>query len=781
MKDFKKSAFLALIIIFSVAHYSQSQDTIAKQIESALNDYIANTVPYKLYLRTDKSIYESKEQIWITGILLDRKTNKPIDRSATVDIDLRSQSGVSISNRTFDLTNGIGEFTLSIPNLVSNGTFELYARLAEYPHVFWSKQLELRKNAIPSFIINAVLDKKYLAAGETFNIYVEAKDYFSTPLRGANIVASLCFGNDVLLVSESKTDKSGATTLQFTLPEVLKKVPVYLKLIVSNKLLIEEYSLPIPVKNDMVYIDFFPGGGQLVHGMANLVKVRAYDIFGFPFPFEAVIVDEKGSEIFTLISDDKGNATLPLLPDYTRKLALVIKKPYAIDSQFELPRVNHVGISFSVTPRTDDSVRIIIKPSPSQETQKIHLINVNNGRLFPLFEIDLHTKKDFILPKKALKPGVNQLVIFNSEGYPLAEELFYFPPGKVPQNISGISDNYLNREKIDFDLNVTKSTLYSVSVIDEFRMSQNGAQSSLSSFLYLNSEILPFNSSDEGIHLTEPAAINEELKYRLPRIHWNDVYLIDNEKIEFNYPHEFVTLMALSSPLRLLPRNNVFYFTNYSYEPFYLSANPDLFKLLRKEEKRELKPPYKMLLENGTPLREVIYIMKPYEIINNGIVFLGYQNSLIAQQGALIVVNGVRAGENIGVLDQISPFDVDEIKISTTPSEIHNYTGLNSVGVIDIKFKNGALDTANVEEPEKTEFEIVDHEKDKKEWKNRPDLRTTIHWIPFGKSSSTTEDISFFHSDIRGKFIGTVEGVDENGIPFNYQFEYESIKYAENQ
>jgi len=91
----------------------------------------------------------------------------------------------------------------------------------------------------------------------------------------------------------------------------------------------------------------------------------------------------------------------------------------------------------------------------------------------------------------------------------------------------------------------------------------------------------------------------------------------------------------------------------------------------------------------GISILEIIKQKKNYQIINNQIVFIGSSNSYYSQQGALIVIDGVPFGTDISILQQIPTEEVENINVSTNVNDIHKYTGLNSIGIIEITTRKG--------------------------------------------------------------------------------------------
>ena len=112
----------------------------------------------------------------------------------------------------------------------------------------------------------------------------------------------------------------------------------------------------------------------------------------------------------------------------------------------------------------------------------------------------------------------------------------------------------------------------------------------------------------------------------------------------------------------------------------YLKENPDFFRSnpsakAKMGDKRSSEPYWKRNLENSTDLLEIIKMIRPYELIGGKIVFRG-ANSFIAQDGALVVVDGTKLGTDASLISSINPNDVEDIQILLNPEEISKYTAL---------------------------------------------------------------------------------------------------------
>lgn len=201
----------------------------------------------------------------------------------------------------------------------------------------------------------------------------------------------------------------------------------------------------------------------------------------------------------------------------------------------------------------------------------------------------------------------------------------------------------------------------------------------------------------------------------------------------------------------------------------YFKNNPDLSS----KAPKAIKPisntfdTQRKLLATATNLLDVIKATRPFRIANNQIVFVGFENSINYQGGALIVLDGQQLGTDVSVISNISPSDVDHIFISTNPMEIQRYTGLNSVGLIEIFTKKTKLPESFVQEEIKVnkydgifripnEFKVTDSDQNKN--------RTTLLWIPDQAISETGQfEFTLTVGKVISDFVIEVQGITPDG------------------
>jgi hypothetical protein len=196
----------------------------------------------------------------------------------------------------------------------------------------------------------------------------------------------------------------------------------------------------------------------------------------------------------------------------------------------------------------------------------------------------------------------------------------------------------------------------------------------------------------------------------------------------------------------------------------YFKENPDYYKTktlakVRSGEKNASEPYWKKYINGSSNLLEILMTVRPYEMSGGKIIFRGI-NSFVAQDGALIVIDGQRMGTEASQLSLINPQDVEDIRILLDPVEMGKYSGLNSVGVIEIKTKHGGTGYG-------ISGELTNESKDygpkvfipEAIGESRYDLKTTLQWIPFLFTDERGEvTIPFKTGGIKSTFIFEIAG-----------------------
>jgi hypothetical protein len=152
-------------------------------------------------------------------------------------------------------------------------------------------------------------------------------------------------------------------------------------------------------------------------------------------------------------------------------------------------------------------------------------------------------------------------------------------------------------------------------------------------------------------------------------------------------------------------------------------------------------------------IMDIIMQIKPYHLESSGIVFgLKTMNSFSNQDGAMIVVDGIKYGTDPSVLRTIPVTDIAHINVSTNVMDTQKYSALNSVGVIEITTKKSKAFTGD----------------------NGPVSKgNTLFWQPDLIIDGSGKKVISFANDINTKeVIINVNGINGEGITGSTSLHY---------
>ena len=203
---------------------------------------------------------------------------------------------------------------------------------------------------------------------------------------------------------------------------------------------------------------------------------------------------------------------------------------------------------------------------------------------------------------------------------------------------------------------------------------------------------------------------------------------------------------------------------------YALRYSPAKLRNLEKTSNRKYNP-YSYREFNN--VLDIIRDIRDYDIVDGRLVFRDAEKDLnknAFSKASIIVINGVLWGDRIDILNSISPLDITNLVISSSPSDIHRYTQLDFGSVIEIttiqgmyRYRQRPFQTIKDLTSPRMDFYSPDYSV---ETNTAPDSRKTLYWNPSIRLiPGNPVTVSFFTSDISGIFSIRAEGMDASGTP----------------
>lgn len=250
LKRYFFSVFLHLILLFGVIFcYAQnSESLLSEQLQSISKNYNTDAV----YLQTSKSIYETEEDMWFKGYVLDAQHFTPSNRSKILFVQLiEDKTDKVVWEKKYEIENGFVNGHLFLKNDLAEGIYTLaaYSKHSFNNNVkeFYAvKKIEIQKTIqrkatiIPIQKDNIVLFTTYPEGGKLVSGIQSVLAFKAVNSKGLPVeVSGTLFENNIPLI-HIRSSHAGMGAIEFT-PDGNKKYHIELTEPTADK----KYELPV--------------------------------------------------------------------------------------------------------------------------------------------------------------------------------------------------------------------------------------------------------------------------------------------------------------------------------------------------------------------------------------------------------------------------------------------------------------------------------------------------------------------------------------------------------
>ena len=471
-KKLLRTLMLATFILTNLNGWSNSlpddsntgnkQITLGQRI-TGMATLMRDNYPERIYVQTDRPIYNLYDTIWYKVWVMQAGTLLPTEKSQLVYVDLINEENRVTQTAQYTLKGGgaNGQFVLT-KAIQDKGLYRIRA------YTRWQK----------NFGDSACFEKIIPIWGDRSK-ELEKKRFVSVTNKS---------GRDVFI-----------TQGQF---QKRKQKAEEEKLIQAQKRANREFELDV---------QFLPEGGKLIAGVPNRMAYKALSPDGRSVPVEGTIVDQNGKDIVSFASEHKGMGSFLLLPDTGKQYSARLFN----DQLIPLPPVEKEGVTLMVVSKpTADTLVVAVNASPGVIANQTQFTLLAESRGLPTKEaFNIRMNKSHVLlliPKENLKSGINRLTLFTADGRPLCERLVYIDRKdeltfdiKANWEIKSDTDQMMTL-KIRPKMNgATVQSAFALSVTNKNRVPVDSIQKTFRSEMLLSSDLKGF-IEEPGYYFNNP-------------------------------------------------------------------------------------------------------------------------------------------------------------------------------------------------------------------------------------------------------------------------------------
>jgi 5-hydroxyisourate hydrolase-like protein (transthyretin family) len=267
---------------------------------------------YKLYLSSDKPLYQPGQVIHMRTLALAAADRKPA-AGQEVEFVVHDAAGNKVFRRTAAAsTFGIAFADFTLASEIIQGDYRLEARLGD---TVSEKTVQVKPYVLPKFKVTLQAQRAFYRPGEAVRGHLQADYFFGKPAAAAQVtLGGYVRDVDRIQVIEltGQTDEEGHFEFEFAAPSTLvapsaRKAIAYLELeaeVIDQAEHTENGYASIPVTEQAILLDAIPESGVLKPGVENVIYLLASYPDGRPA--EATLDVEVNGQISELRTGEYG-------------------------------------------------------------------------------------------------------------------------------------------------------------------------------------------------------------------------------------------------------------------------------------------------------------------------------------------------------------------------------------------------------------------------------------------------------------------------------------------
>ena len=476
--------FLIFIIFLLTTFKVSSQGSIAQKM--ALNNLVNPTT--NLFVHFDKNIYSNNETVYFTAYILKTGKFELKDHKILAVALIRDVDTSVIKVDKFITQHGLAFGNMLIPDSVVTGNYHLLAYTDKLVNgkseLIFKQPITIKTNIELPFRANIKLVDKPNVINKENKILISAttNDYkFLTKPVSVNYKYGA-------LQKTAKTDASGQLLLTIPRQENLIDPNIHVKL--KHQTDSSFLSLPLPSGKIKANVKFLPEGGNLVNNLVSTVAWEVNDLQKRPIALKAFLL-KNNSPIDTIETNSYGIGKFRILADEKAVYTVKLVNSNLIDSTYTLPKVLNNGLVINVENAVVTDTLSLFLRNTGDKKIFIRIHNFKQCFLDIPFDMEINTRK-LKIPLTDIPKGINTITITDSLDRPLAERLF-FAHYNDKENLSANTDKtiYQQREKVTLKLKpkaIGQNSIVSIAVVQENRMTLKNSND-IESYAYIKNEL----------------------------------------------------------------------------------------------------------------------------------------------------------------------------------------------------------------------------------------------------------------------------------------------------
>jgi hypothetical protein len=454
MKTIRFFLIPGLIILIAM----KADNPFIANLINKIGTYADNYAPERVYVQTDKTIYNTSDDIWFRAYVFNALEKKLSLLSHSLYFKLFGPNGNELLSGKFYIQKGLCDGDIKIPSNWEEGRYLLicYSSWMKNQPVdqIFQKEIYIKKDDFISVRITTDSIYQLLKIGKPaiLNGQLISANGNALPSQQMNYVISTrgkSFGK-----GKFTTDSNGNFNIKVKFESLDFKGNLLLEVEGNQgkEMLFGVSALPWLIPP--VSISFSPEGGNLLDGELNIIAVCARDSKGNIFPFKAIINDSKGKTQADINTGKKKWGKTVLKAIAGEKYCAKIIRPLDINDAFFLPEVKNSGIALHLISSNSNFV-LLRTAAAHMNVPRMYMAARWGQGIFWAANLNLMQERNISIPTGNLPAGIADIFLIDSTGNMQAMRPTFINSDQQTSLFSKTERNiYSPREKVVVELSL---------------------------------------------------------------------------------------------------------------------------------------------------------------------------------------------------------------------------------------------------------------------------------------------------------------------------------------
>lgn len=452
---------IGLIGLCLFSSFRTGEDDPIAALLKKLDEYTKKYPQEKIYLQLDKPYYAIGEDIWFKAYVTDSRNNKLTTLSNILYVELIDEKDAITKQLKLPMVSGISWGDFKLTDTLSEGSYRIraytqYMRNAG-PDFFFDKTIKignLWSNGITTSLTNKIEQENN---AEKITSTLRFSNKAQLPYIGNEVNYEVWLGTKKNSSGKLTTNNNGEIIIPIinAPPITAQRGRIVATLTMADKQKVTK-TIPIKTTSNLVDVQFFAEGGNLVEGLPNRMAIKAVNANGLGENVKGQIIDNSGNEVTKFETSHLGMGSIFFTPQAEKSYAAKVKLMDGRELNLQLPTVEKSG--YVLTINNADSAKMSIRVAMSPDLLNkgtLKLLGQRNGEVYVASNIQ--TSKQFtsmVIDKKDFASGIVQFTLFNADNLPVAERLAFVnnSSDKIELEIPALRTVYGKKENVNLDL-----------------------------------------------------------------------------------------------------------------------------------------------------------------------------------------------------------------------------------------------------------------------------------------------------------------------------------------